>query len=305
MEWTEITVTVKPEDVDKAGNIAHMVARYGIYIEDYTALEEQVRQIAHIDLIDEQLLAKDRTKALVHVYISPEENPAEAAAFLSERYRAEGIEHSINAASCQEEDWLNNWRQYFNPLPVGEKLLIRPTWRENYDAGGRTVINIDPGLAFGTGGHETTRLCLKMLERCITPGCSMLDVGCGSGILAVASLLLGAGSAFGVDIDSTAVKVANENAALNGVSERFKAVCGNLTDQVDGSYDVIAANIVADAVILLSKDVKRFLKPDGVYIMSGIIDVRQSDVLEAVKDDFEVTGIYPENGWVCITAKAK
>ena len=221
MEWTEINISVLPQDADKAGDIAQMVVPYGIYIEDYTGLEEQVQEIAHIDLIDEELLQKDRSRAIIHVYISPEENPAEAIAFLSERYTAEGIDHKIETKGCEEEDWLNNWRQYFHPTPIGEKLLIRPTWRDNYDPGERIVLNIDPGLAFGTGNHETTRLCLETLEKYIHGGEKMLDVGCGSGILAIAGLLLGAKEALGVDIDQMAVKTAEENAQINGVFNKI------------------------------------------------------------------------------------
>lgn len=305
MEWTEINISVLPQDADKAGDIAQMVVPYGIYIEDYTGLEEQVQEIAHIDLIDEELLQKDRSHAIIHIYISPEENPAEAIAFLSERYNAEGIEHKIDTKGCEEEDWLNNWRNYFHPTPIGEKLLIRPTWRENYDAGDRIVLNIDPGLAFGTGNHETTRLCLETLERYIHGGEKMLDVGCGSGILAIAGLLLGAKEALGVDIDEMAVKTAKENAEINGVGDRFKVVCGNLTDKVSGKYDVIAANIVADAIIMLSSGVKNFMDENTVYIMSGIIDTRRDDVVNAIKDDFEIIDEITDNGWVCLVAKAK
>lgn len=305
MEWTEINISVLPQDADKAGDIAQMVVPYGIYIEDYTGLEEQVQEIAHIDLIDEELLQKDRSHAIIHIYISPEENPAEAIAFLSERYNAEGIEHTIDTKGCEEEDWLNNWRNYFHPTPIGEKLLIRPTWRENYDAGDRIVLNIDPGLAFGTGSHETTRLCLETLERYIHGGEKMLDVGCGSGILAIAGLLLGAKEALGVDIDEMAVKTAKENAKMNGVDDRFEVVCGNLTDKVSGKYDVIAANIVADAIIMLSSGVKNFMDENTVYIMSGIIDTRRDDVVNAIKDDFEIIEEITDNGWVCLVAKAK
>lgn len=305
MEWTEINISVLPQDADKAGDIAQMVVPYGIYIEDYTGLEEQVQEIAHIDLIDEELLQKDRSHAIIHIYISPEENPAEAIAFLSERYNAEGIEHKIDTKGCEEEDWLNNWRNYFHPTPIGEKLLIRPTWRENYDAGDRIVLNIDPGLAFGTGNHETTRLCLETLERYIHGGEKMLDVGCGSGILAIAGLLLGAKEALGVDIDEMAVKTAKENAKMNGVDDRFEVVCGNLTDKVSGKYDVIAANIVADAIIMLSSGVKNFMDENTVYIMSGIIDTRRDDVVNAIKDDFDIIEEITDNGWVCLVAKAK
>ena len=207
MDWTEICITVEARDVDRAGDIAQMVVPYGIYMEDYSHLEEEAMEIAHIDLIDEELLKKDRTKGVVHVYISPEENPAEAVSFLRERYQAEGIAHEITTASCAEEDWINNWKKYFKPIPVGERLLIRPTWEEYDGFAGvdRVVLSLDPGLAFGTGTHETTRLCMQLLEEYVQPGQSMLDVGCGSGILSVAALLLGAGSAVGVDIDHLAV----------------------------------------------------------------------------------------------------
>ncbi len=304
-DWTEIKINVPNEYLDTAGDIAQMVVPYGIYIEDYSMLEQEVEEIAHIDLIDEELLKKDRTKGVVHVYISPEENPQEAISFLSERYTSEGIPHEIECESCVEEDWLNNWKQYFNPIPIGEKLLIRPTWRDKYDAGDRVVLNLDPGLAFGTGTHETTRLVLQVIEKYVKPGTRFLDIGCGSGILAVAGLLLGSESAVGVDIDEMAVKTAKENAELNGVSDRFEVLCGNLTDKISGKYDVIAANIVADAIIALSDDVDAFMNEDTVYIMSGIIDVRSAEVEEAVGKKFDIIEKYEENGWVCLVAKLK
>lgn len=305
MDWTEVTITVNAKDVDKAGDIANMVVPYGIYIEDYSNLEEEAWEIAHIDLIDEDLLQKDRSKALVHIYISPEESPAEAVAFLRERYTAEGIENEICLDSCVEEDWINNWKQYFKPIPVGQKLLIRPTWEEVQDSGGRTVLDLDPGLAFGTGTHETTRLCMELLEQYVRPGMNVLDVGCGSGILSVAALLLGADKAVGVDIDELAVKTAVENAEINHVEDRFTGICGNLTDQVTGTYDIVVANIVADVIIMLTKDVEQFMKPDTVYLMSGIIDTREQDVLAAVEQHFTIIDRKEEKGWVALSAKRK
>ncbi|MBQ3692137.1 MAG: 50S ribosomal protein L11 methyltransferase [Clostridia bacterium] len=304
-DWTEIKIIVPNEYIDLAGDIAQMVVPYGIYIEDYSMLEQEVEEIAHIDLIDEELLGKDRSKGIVHVYISPEENPQEAVAFLRERYTSEGIEFEVECGSCVEEDWLNNWKQYFNPIPIGEKLLIRPTWRDKYDPGDRIVLNLDPGLAFGTGTHETTRLVLQVIEKYVKPGMKFLDVGCGSGILAVAALLLGSESAVGVDIDEMAVKTAKENAQLNNVADRFEVLCGNLTDKISGKYDVVAANIVADAIIALSGDVDRFMNKDSVYIMSGIIDMRSAEVEAAVSEKFDIIERYEENGWVCLAAKLK
>lgn len=302
-QWTEIKIAVNARDIDRAGDIANMVVPYGIYIEDYSELEEQVRAIAHIDLIDEDLLKKDRSEAFIHVYLEPDVNPAEALAFLSERFASEGIEHTITTAETLEEDWRNNWKKFFNPTPVGEKILIRPTWRDDFDAEGRVVLNIDPGLAFGTGSHETTRLCLETIEKYVKSGDTVLDVGCGSGILAIASLLLGAESAVGVDIDEVAVRTAAENAELNGVADKFTAIAGNLTDKVEGKYNLVVANIVADAIISLSKGVKQFMNEDSVYIMSGIIDTRGDEVEQAVSKDFNVIARHEDNGWVCLVAK--
>ena len=305
MDWTEVTVAVNAADIDKGGDIAQMVVPYGIYIEDYSNLEQEAREIAHIDLIDEELLKKDRSKAFVHVYISPEENPAEAIAFLSERYNAEGIAHEISTASCAEEDWINNWKKYFKPIPEEEKLLIRPIWEQEYDPQGRAVLNLEPGIAFGTGTHETTRLCLELLEKYVRPGCRLLDVGCGSGILSVAGLLLGAQSAVGVDIDELAVKTAVQNAELNGVADRFTGICGNLTDKVSGTFDVVAANIVADIIIELTASIEQFMCPDTVYLMSGIIDTREQDVLSVVEKKFDILDRREEKGWIALAAKQK
>ena len=304
-DWTEIKISVPNKYIDLAGDISQMVVPYGIYIEDYSMLEQEVEEIAHIDLIDEELLQKDRSKGIVHVYISPEENPQEAVSFLSERYKSEGIPFEIECDSCIEEDWLNNWKQYFNPIPIGEKLLIRPTWRDNYTADNRVVLNLDPGLAFGTGTHETTRLVLQVIEKYAEAGKKFLDIGCGSGILAVAGLLLGCDSAVGVDIDEMAVKTAKENAELNNVADRFEVICGNLADKISGKYDIVAANIVADAIIALSSDVDKFMNEDSVYIMSGIIDVRSAEVEAAVSEKFTIIEKYEENGWVCLAAKLK
>lgn len=305
MEWTEVTITVPADSVDLAGDIAQMVVPYGIYIEDYSNLEQEAWDIAHIDLIDEELLKKDRTKALVHVYIDPKENPAEAVAFLSERYRAEGIDFAIDTSSCLEEDWINNWKKYFKPMPVGNRLLIRPTWEDEYDAGDRAVLHLEPGVAFGTGTHETTRLCMELLEDYITPGSEMLDVGCGSGILSIAALLLGAKRAIGVDIDEAGVRTAIENARINGMDGRFTGIHGNLTDKVSGTFDVVAANIVADVIILLTNDIRQFLKPGAVYLISGIIDTREQDVLAAIEKDFEILQRREEKGWVAMALRAK
>lgn len=305
--WTEIAITVSTADIDNAGNIANMVVPYGIYIEDYSALEEETLEIAHIDLIEQSLLEKDRTKGIIHVYVNPHENPLEAVSFIKERLESEKISFEITIADCKTEDWVNNWKQYFHPMPIGKKLLIRPTWEDEYDPQGRTVLHIEPGLAFGTGSHPTTKLCLETLENYISENSTVLDIGCGSGILSIASLLLGAKSAFGVDIDKLAVKTALENAKENGFEPPvFKAVNGNLSDKVTGKYNVIVANIVADIIMDFNKEVGHFLDKDGVYITGGIINSRKDEVIYSFEQNgFKIIENFEEKGWNVFVCKAK
>ncbi|WP_405344891.1 50S ribosomal protein L11 methyltransferase [Ruminococcus sp.] len=303
MDWTEILVEVGADRIDEAAAIANMTVPYGIYIEDYSDLEQEVMEIAHVDLIDEVLLKQDRSKVKIHIYIDPEDNIGEAVQFLRERLNAAEIAHTIDRSNVQEDDWLNNWRKFFKPMPVGEKLLINPSWFTDTDPKGRLVINIDPGLAFGTGKHETTRLCMEALERYVKGGERVLDVGCGSGILGIAAVLLGADSAFGIDIDETAVRTANENAQVNHVSDKMTAIAGDLVNKVTEKYDIVVANIVADAIIALSASVTSFMTDDAVYIVSGIIDTRADDVKNAIKGHFEIVEENIYHGWYCFVLK--
>lgn len=305
MDWTEVCIRVKTAQTDEAAAIANMAVPYGLYIEDYSDLEQGAREIAHIDLIDEELLARDRAHSIIHLYIDPEDNPPEAVAFLQERLQAAGIPNTVEANAVREEDWANNWKKYFKPLPVGEKLLICPSWETVENPENRTILSIDPGMAFGTGGHDTTRLVLETLERYVAPGTSLLDVGCGSGILSIAACLLGAGEALGVDIDALAVKTAIENGALNGLtSPRYRIVQGDLTKDISGRFPVIAANIVADAIIALSPAIPALLAPEGVYIVSGIIDTREAEVVQALTDcGFAVAERHEHGGWLCMVCR--
>lgn len=304
-EWTEVRIRVATADTERASAIANMVVPYGIYVEDYSDLEQGAREIAHIDLIDEELLQRDRRHSLIHLYLEPQENPAEAMAFLRERLAACGIPHEVDAAQVSEQDWANNWKQYFKPLSVGKRLLICPTWETATVPEGRTMLPIDPGMAFGTGGHDTTRMVLEAVENYITPASTVLDVGCGSGILSIASLLLGAQSAVGVDIDALAVKMAVENGAVNGFAEpRYRIVHGDLVKQISGQYHLILANIVADAILQLSPAIPQFLLPGGVYIVSGIIEERGAEVEAGLAAcGFTPVERLTHGGWCCFVCR--
>lgn len=302
MNYTEVKIFVPTSDTERTSGIAVMTVPYGIYIEDYSDLEEGAWEIAHIDLIDEELLEKNRDESIVHIYIEEGNNPAEAVSFISERLSAEGISFKIETDGCSEEDWADKWKAFFKPTAVGDRLFVRPIWIDDYDSGDRVVLNIEPGAAFGTGTHETTRLCLETLDKIIKDGDTVLDIGCGSGILAIASMLLGAKEGFGVDIDPLAVKTAKENGLMNNLQEpELSFVCGDLADKVTKQYDVVVANIVADIIMLFSTQVRAFMKKDAKFIASGIIDSRADEVAASLQSaGLTIEERIEKNGWVCL-----
>lgn len=309
MNWTRFTIHTTTEAEDLVCAMLQDLGISGIEIVDSLPVEDGDRQGGVFEELQPDLPQDDGTSRICF-YV--EEGTDTGELLESVRLGLDDLraftdigEGTITSDETREEDWINNWKQYFKPIPVGQKLLIRPTWEEVQDSGGRTVLDLDPGLAFGTGTHETTRLCMELLEQYVRPGMNVLDVGCGSGILSVAALLLGADKAVGVDIDELAVKTAVENAEINHVENRFTGICGNLTDQVTGTYDIVVANIVADVIIMLTKDVEQFMKPDTVYLMSGIIDTREQDVLAAVEEHFTIIDRKEEKGWVALSAKRK
>lgn len=304
MNWTEITVSIPNKFTDTAAAIVNMTVPYGIYIEDYSDLEQSAWDIAHIDLIDEELVNKNREISLIHVYISECDNAAEALEFLKERFKAENIPFEISSLGVSDSDWNENWKKYFHTIEIGEKLAVVPSWEKYDNKDGRTVLNIDPGAAFGTGTHATTSLCLEMLQSYVDSETEMLDIGCGSGILALSSVLLGAKRAFGVDIDAQSVKTAKENAEINKITNNTQFVVGDLANKVSGKYGVICANIVADVIIRLLPDVHKFMTDDGVLIISGIIDIRKDDVLSAVRDfGFVITEERYKDNWCAFALK--
>lgn len=304
MNWTEITIKVAQKDTDLAAAIANMTVPYGIYIEDYSDLEEKAEEIAHINLIDEELLKKDREVSIIHIYISESDNALEAVEFLKERFTAENISFEVGSIGVDDTDWNENWKKFFHTSEIGEKLVIVPSWEEYDNKNSRTVLNIDPGAAFGTGTHATTSLCLALLENYIKADTKMLDIGTGSGILSIASVLLGAKSAIGVDIDAQSVKTAKENAEINKISDKCEFIVGDLADKISGKYEVVCANIVADVIIKLFENVEQFLEQNGVFIISGIIDMRKDDVLLAAKQKgFEILEEKYKDNWCAFVLK--
>ena len=298
MEWTDIRLTVAKADAEQAEAVATMIAEGGIYIEDYSDIEQQVAEIAHVDLIEPELLAKPRDVVIIHIYLEPGAQPAETLGAIQARMEAAGIPYTVRTAGVAQEDWQNGWRKYYHPMEIGRRLAVVPSWQA-YDTD-RVKLLLDPGLAFGTGGHETTSLCLEALDELTAGGERVLDIGTGSGILAIAALKLGAAAAEGVDIDPVAVRTACENAALNGVAGQFTGLVGDLSDKASGTYQIITANIVANAIISLAPAVPGLLAEGGHFIASGIIDTRAQEVAEALaKAGLTIAQRKDKRGWVC------
>ena len=219
---------------------------------------------------------------------------------------------AVDLANVREEDWANNWKQYFKPLTVGEKLVIKPSWEDYEQKDGRTILEIDPASSFGTGQHNTTQLCLELIEKNLRKGDRLLDLGCGSGILSIASILLGAKEITAVDISQNSVETAKENAAKNHIAvEKYTAYCGDiisensLVEKIGGGFDLIAANIVADVLIAMSPIFERFVKKGGTLILSGIITERADEVIEAVKSKgYTMLELREKDGWAAVSFRS-
>ncbi len=302
MEWTDITLTVPKSAADTAEAIATMIANGGIYVEDYSDLEQQVQEIAHVDLIEQELLDKPRDQVIVHLYLAPDEAPDQVLGLLHDRLEEAGISYTLGTAGVEQEDWQNAWKKYYHATTVGKHLAVVPSWEE-FDTD-RIVLKMDPGMAFGTGTHETTSLCLEVLDENIKGGERMLDIGTGSGILAIAALKLGAARAEGVDIDPMCVRTAGENAAANSIGEEFQVLVGDLSDKASGKYDVITANIVAAAICALAPSLPALMKPDTLFVASGIIDTRKQEVISALEaQGLDIREVKEKKGWVCLVCR--
>ena len=304
MNWTEILIKVKADETEKAAAIANMAVPYGIYVEDYSDLIEQSWEIAHVDLIEQELLEKDRSSAVIHIYISEEDNACEIIEYLKDLLAASNITFSIDDEIVNDASWADGWKRFFKCTEIGERLVIRPSWEEYENCEGKTVLSIDPGAAFGTGTHATTSLCLELLQNYVTDKSTVLDIGCGSGILSIASVLLGATSAIGVDIDAQSVKVAKENAELNNVVDKTQYIVGDLAEEVNGKYNIVCANIVADVIIKLLENIEEYMKDGAVLLASGIIDIRKDDVVSAFSHyGFKIVEERSKDNWYAFVCR--
>ena len=308
MTYSEIVFTVDSKDKEIASDIVGMLNCGGIYIEDYTDLEDDPT-VKQVGIVDEALLEKDKTKVLLHVYADEHTSVEDCIAFVSDRFSSENITYEVEIKHVDEEDYANSWKQYYKPIKIGNRIVIVPEWEPYEKADGEITVALNPGMAFGTGTHETTSMCIEALQDIVFEGDEVLDIGCGSGILSVTALLCGANRADATDIDRNAVNVAYENAELNGVKDRLHATEDNILSAespirtAGKKYNVVIANIVADVIIEICGFVKTLIKPYGCFVASGIISERLDDVVKAMNDNgLCVAAIHEKRGWNCIIA---
>ncbi|MCD8048519.1 MAG: 50S ribosomal protein L11 methyltransferase [Clostridia bacterium] len=318
MNWLEVAIETNADGIDGVCDALTALGIVGFEIEDKddfnTFLEENKK---YWDYVDEELYKEKQGATKVKVYI--EEN-AESSEKLTEiknamsELKKEGDFGSLAVSYTVrvQEDWENNWRQYFKPIYVGDRIVIKPHWEELQDTEGKLVFEIDPGMTFGSGQHETTRMCVEALEHRVKEDMRIADLGCGSGILGIIALLLGANFVYAADIDENSPRIAYENAALNDVDKsRYKVECRNILSdkKLDeelskNKFDIVLANIVADVIIPLSEKVRMYMKEEGYFICSGIIDFRKDDVREALlKNGFEIEEEKHDGDWYAFVCR--
>ena len=313
MKWIEVTIKTTTEAVEAITNILDELRTGGVMIEDPNDFFFQKKNELDWDYVEEEVFNKRNSDGvLIKTYISEERNVVELVEIIKQKVSTLtgfGIdigEGSVSLGQVNEEDWANEWKKYYKPTKIGDKLVVKPTWEDYIVQDGDLVIELDPGMAFGTGTHETTTMCMRELEKYVTEDSKVFDIGCGSGILAIAAAKLGAKDVIAVDLDEVAVKVAKENVNHNHVQDSVKVLHGNLIDVVSEKADVVVANIIADIIKVLAKDVHSCMKEDAVFISSGIIHAKVDEVKESlIENGFEIIEVKTLGEWNAIVAKLK
>lgn len=299
MTWSQLKVTCKVQNLNTVCDIMSAIDE-SIMVEDYSDIETGLKTV-YGDLIDESILNSDKSIASCSIYVPEDQNINEHISFIQTQLDNHRIEAKIEVLGTDEEEWSTAWKKYYKPTPIGHRMVVVPSWEEYEAKNDEIIIDMDPGMAFGTGTHETTRLCAELLEENLKKGDYLLDVGSGSGILAICASKLGAAKCAACDIDPVAVRTEEENAERNNCHNIDCYVSDLLSDVklLDGKlFDVVTANIVADIIIRMAPDIGRFIREDGYLIASGIIEEREAEVDAAVtKYGFEKVGAKHEKGW--------
>lgn len=302
MKWTEIMVITSSENEDIISDILYEVGATGLAIEDPKDILELSKDSRDWDFVDPSLIELDLDKISIKAYFSESQDLEHIIDCVKKGL--EGIECELEFNEVDEKDWAESWKQYYKPRRIGEKIVIKPTWESIDEKEGDLVIELDPGMAFGTGTHETTIMCIEALEKFIHDGDKVYDIGCGSGILSIAAAKLGASNVVAVDLDPTCIRVSNENILKNEVEDRVQAIQGNLLDVVEDKVDIIVSNIIAEIIAGMAVDLRDYLVDDGIFIASGIILEKIKLVEEAlIENGFKLIKTHELGEWACIIAR--
>lgn len=312
MKWIEVQVKTTTEASEIVTNLLYESGAEGLVIEDPHTIFELERKPGDWDYVDEEINNFDFEGVVIKGYLEESNDLVDKIDLLKQNIRlieSYGIDYApgeVSISEIEDSDWAEEWKKYYKPARVGEHLIIKPTWEEFDTQDGDIVIDIDPGMSFGTGTHETTQMCMQQLEKNVHQHDTVIDVGCGTGVLAIAAAKLGAINTLAIDLDEDAVRVAKENVELNGVKNRVNVKHGNLLDMVDLQANVIVGNLLAEIVVMLADGIGKFLEEDGTFISSGIILEKVDMVVEALeKNDLEVVEIQKMGEWACIVSRPK
>lgn len=310
MDWTEIEVVVKNKYENNIVGILYLFDIDGINISDSRDYEEFAKEKPYWVVLDEEDFVKSEF-ITAKTYLKNDDELEENLKLLNERISEFEKEYNEKVilkidSKIKNEDWANEWKKYYKPTKVGKNFIIKPTWEEYDLSENEVMIELDPGMAFGTGTHETTALCLEALEKLELKDKLVFDIGSGSGILSVGALKLGAKKVEAVDIDILGVEATLENAKLNKVEDRIIVHHGDLCEKLNSKADVIVANILAHILVKLLGDISKFIKDDGIFVGSGIIDSKYKDVEDAlIESNFEILEVNKNKDWVCVIARRK
>lgn len=309
MKWIEVFVKTTSEFEEEVTNILYEANIQGIIIEDFQDVLDLEKNKNDWDIIDPDLLNNYYEGIIIKGYLEEEDDVVEKIDFIKEkihglpRYDLDIRDTEVEINTIEETDWNQEWKKHFKPFPVGKNFLIKPSWEEIDEDTERKIIEIDPGMAFGTGTHATTLMCLEALENYLKEDDLVYDIGTGSGILAIAAGKLGANS-IGIDIDEDSVRTAKDNVKLNKCADNVKIIKGNLLNKAMDKADIIISNIIADAIINMSGNLNKFLKDSGIFIASGILENKKEEVVQALKaNKFEILETSVMDEWLCIVAR--